>query len=91
MSKRVLVLTDHLPWGHRSIARAIYGYLNKNEKKEGLKVDYSEVKIEASLVSDFYNFLTTFLPQYGGLVHQLSKSKQYHDGLKKASLANLPK
>lgn len=90
MSKRVLVITDHLPWGHRSIARAVYGFLKKNEKGNDLQVDYSEIKIKASPVSEFYNFLTTFLPQYGGLIHQLSKSKQYHDGLKKASLANLP-
>lgn len=90
MKKRILVLTDHMPWGHRSIARAIYGFLKPEEEKNNLEVNYIEVKIKASPVTDFYNFLTTFLPQYGGLVHQLSNSKQYKESLKKASLANLP-
>lgn len=90
MKKKVLIITDHLPWGHRSIARAIYGSLKEEESKNNLEVSYSEIKIKASPVTEFYNFLTTFLPQYGGLVHQLSNSKQYQDSLKKASLANLP-
>ena len=36
--KRILVLTDHMPWGHRSIAKAIYGFLKTQEKENNFKI-----------------------------------------------------
>ena len=36
--KKILVLTDTLPWGHRSIARAIYGFLKEKEPENDYEV-----------------------------------------------------
>ena len=62
ITKRVLVLTDHMPWGHRSIARAIYGYLKTQEKGNNFKVDYVEVKSELGLSNEFYTFMYRYIP-----------------------------
>lgn len=61
VKKRVLVLTDTLPWGHRSIARAIYGYIQKDLGNE-YEVFYAEAKIPAEIVNQIYTFIYRFFP-----------------------------
>jgi processive 1,2-diacylglycerol beta-glucosyltransferase len=57
--KKILVLTDHMPWGHRSIAKAIYGFLK--EKKE-VETKYAEIKMPFDALNDIYTFAYRFLP-----------------------------
>lgn len=81
--KRILVLTDDLPWGHRSIAKAIYSYLKKNEAKENYVVEYAEVKMAFSeLMTDFYVFLYRYMP----LSNRLSNVMMENDILREMCL-----
>jgi len=73
MKKKVLVLTDHMPWGHRSIAKAIYGYLEKNAKS--IDVEYVEIKSKSGLMNDGYTFLYRFLPSMNRMASKLSTTK----------------
>ena len=57
--KRVLILTDTLPWGHRSIAKAIYGYLKSSGSKAGYETYYAEAKIPAAIINQVYTFNLT--------------------------------
>ena len=51
-----------MPWGHRSIARAIFSYLRDLEKKENFRVDYTEVKMPFDMLNDIYTFAYRFIP-----------------------------
>jgi len=75
--KKVLVLTDHMPWGHRSIARAIYGYLK--EKAIEYDVEYVEIKSKSGLINDGYTFLYRFLPSMNRIATKLSSTKMAGD------------
>lgn len=67
VKKKILVLTDHMPWGHRSIAKAIYGFLKTREKEENFEVSYAEVKAETGAAGDAYVFIYRFFPLYNRL------------------------
>ena len=73
--KRILVLTDHMPWGHRSIAKAIYG--NLEDKAKGVKVElkYAEVRAETGIGGDAYVLLYRYLPKAHRLVYKFSSTK----------------
>lgn len=75
--KKVLVLTDHMPWGHRSIAKAIYNYLNKNAKE--IDVEYVEIKSKSGLMNEGYTFLYRFLPSMNRITNKLSSTKMADD------------
>jgi len=68
--KRVLVLTDNMPWGHRSIARAIYGFLKEKEVLGNYAVDYAEVKMLVSTINDVYTLAYRYLPVSNKLTHR---------------------
>ncbi len=53
---RILILTDHMPWGHRSIAKALYGHLSNVSEKNGWTVDYVEVEAKTGLSGDLYSW-----------------------------------
>lgn len=63
--KRILVLTDHMPWGHRAIAKAIYGYLKPVENKHDWQVDYDEVELQFKAANELYVFIYRFWPSIG--------------------------
>ncbi|MBI2430931.1 MAG: hypothetical protein HYV39_02875 [Candidatus Levybacteria bacterium] len=63
--KRILVLTDHMPWGHRAIAKAIHGYLKPVEAKYGWQVDYDEVELQFKAANELYVFIYRFWPSIG--------------------------
>ncbi len=67
--KRILVLTDDKPWGHRSIARAIYGFLKDNENENNYQVEYLEVKVISSLTDDIYKFYYKYSPKLGKIAY----------------------
>ncbi|MCW1948873.1 MAG: hypothetical protein KIH89_000270 [Candidatus Shapirobacteria bacterium] len=89
--KTVLVLTDDMPWGHRSIAKAIYGYLRTREKEDGYKVIYREIKANTGPGGDVYTFLYRYLPQGNRMAHVLSRKKFARELLEEASIINLPR
>lgn len=63
--KKILVLTDHMPWGHRAIAKAIYGYLKPVESEHGWQVDYEEVELQFKAANELYIFIYRFWPSIG--------------------------
>lgn len=73
VKKKVLVITDSMPWGHRSIAKAIYAYL---ATKKDLKVNYAQVDLGNSLGNDVYAFMYRFAPILNRLPHKLSENKR---------------
>jgi UDP-N-acetylglucosamine:LPS N-acetylglucosamine transferase len=88
--KRILVLTDHMPWGHRSIAKAIYGYLKSVEKENNLEVYYAEVKSETGMANDLYTFIYRYMPGTNKLAFTLyEKNKLVRYSFEEASKKNL--
>ena len=88
--KRILVLTDHMPWGHRSIALAIYNYLKTREKDNQWKVDYAQVKAETGIGGDIYNWVYRYFPQAHRIMHQASFNKTIVKMVEDMPMANLP-
>lgn len=72
--KKILVLTDQMPWGHRSIAKAIFGYLKLHEKTEDLEVSYAEVKLQFDTLNDIYMTIYRFMPSAGFLAQKAMES-----------------
>ncbi|MHB1355230.1 MAG: MGDG synthase family glycosyltransferase [Anaerolineae bacterium] len=67
---RILVLTDTLPWGHRSIARAIFGYLRRIAPENNWTVDLAEVKAEMGQLNDMFAMMTRYFPETYSLVYK---------------------
>jgi len=88
--KKILVMTDHMPWGHRSIARAIYGFLKSREKEENFEVYYAEVKSEVGVGNDAYTFAYRYLPLSNRIAKWVSYSPQLRKIIEESSEANLP-
>jgi len=89
--KRILVLTDQMPWGHRSIARAIYGYLKEKEITENYEVSYAEVKAETGMANDVYTFLYRFSPTTNRIAYRLMQFDRLRELTEKVSLPSLPR
>lgn len=88
--KKILVLTDTMPWGHRSIAKAIYKYLKQFEKENNYEVLYSEVKAKLGFTDDLYTFVYRYVPASNRLAHKMSDIKFARDLTRKSSRLNLP-
>jgi UDP-N-acetylglucosamine:LPS N-acetylglucosamine transferase len=89
--KKILVLTDDLPWGHRSIAKAIYGFLKENEKTNDYIVEYREVKANIGIGGDLYTFAYRYFPKTNKLLYNFSNRKIALDLLEEVSAINLPR
>lgn len=89
VKKNILVLTDDLPWGHRSIARAIFDYLKENEKKGNFTVEMAEIKAETMFISDLYVLAYRYFPTSPKLVNKASGTKMGKRILKEVSILNL--
>jgi len=89
--KTVLVLTDDLPWGHRSIARAIYGFLKTREKEDGYELVFREIKANTGPGEDVYTFLYRYLPQGNRMADAFFRKKFARELLEEASIINLPR
>lgn len=90
-SKKILVLTDHMPWGHRAIARAIYNFLKSKEKGSNYKVEYAEVKAETGLAEDLYRFSYSVFPSTNRIAHKLFEKPLLREIVEEASVTNLPR
>jgi UDP-N-acetylglucosamine:LPS N-acetylglucosamine transferase len=86
--KKVLVLTDHMPWGHRSIAKAIYSYLKDNGKGD-FEVHYAEVKAKTGPMRDLYTLLARFVPNSNRLAYRFGRRKIIKDFIEDYSVVNL--
>lgn len=91
IKKKVLVLTDHMPWGHRSIAKAIFNYLKSNEKDSNYEVEYAEIKAETGFGDDLYTFAYRYIPASNRLAHRVFDKKFARDLVRKSSVFNLPR
>lgn len=90
--KKILVLTDDMPWGHRSIAKAIYGYLKKKENEGNYEIAYREIKANTGLGGDLYIFSYRYFPKSNSLVHQFVQKRSFvRKLLEEASVINLPR
>lgn len=77
--KKILVMTDHMPWGHRSIARAIFDYLRDFEKKEDWKVEMVQVQTQTGVAGELNNLFYRYLPQAQMVMHKASQVKGVAD------------
>jgi UDP-N-acetylglucosamine:LPS N-acetylglucosamine transferase len=89
--KKVLVLTDHLPWGHRSIAKAIYNYLKSHEKEAGLEIYFAQIEAKTGIAGDLYTFAYRYLPTSNRLAHKFFRNKTVRELIEDVSILNLPK
>ncbi len=90
--KKVLVLTDDMPWGHRSIARAIFGYLKEKEKDNNFEVEFREIKANTGIGGDLYIFSYRYFPRSNSLVHQFVQKRSFvRKLLEETSVINLPR
>jgi processive 1,2-diacylglycerol beta-glucosyltransferase len=89
--KKILVVTDHMPWGHRSIAKAIFNYLKQNEKDNNYEVVYAEIKAETGIGDDLYTFAYRYLPLSNRLAHKTFDKNFARDLIRKSSIFNLPR
>lgn len=89
--KKILVLTDNLPWGHRSIAKAIFGALKEKEKEGKVTVKYSEIKAELGISNDIYTFIYRFFPKSNRMATRLSEDKRLREIVHRMSELNLPR
>lgn len=88
--KKILVLTDDMPWGHRSIAKAIYEYLKENEEKENYIVEYAQVKSELNFANNLYTFFYRYLPKLWKFSDNFSKTNLARHIYRKVFNCNLP-
>lgn len=89
--KKILILTDDLPWGHRSIAKAIYGSLKEKEKEAGVELRYAEIKAEVGISNDFYTFMYRFFPKSNKMMTRLSGKGRLRKIVHRLSEMNLPR
>lgn len=75
LKKKILVLTDDMPWGHRSIARAIFKYLKSVEKENNLEVSLAEIKSPFGVMNDLYTFVYRFFPISNRITMKLMENK----------------
>jgi len=88
--KRILVLTDDMPWGHRSIAKAIYGFLKTKEKDNQIEVSYAEVKAPIDILNDLYTFAYRFFPLSNRISLKLMENKRFKKTFLEMMENNLP-
>lgn len=86
---KILILNDDMPWGHRAIAKAIYGYLKTNESDYNYTVDFVEVKTETSFSNFLYTVAYRYAPKATKVFHKYSGSKLANSILKDISKKNM--
>jgi processive 1,2-diacylglycerol beta-glucosyltransferase len=87
--KRILIITDKMPWGHRSIAKAIFNYLKTREKDNDWQVTYAEVDSKLDMLNDIYTFIYRLVPAYNRLSSKLMEYKTIRELMKESSNRNM--
>jgi len=80
-----------MPWGHRSIAKAIFNYLKENEKGNNYEVVYAEVKAETGVGDDLYTFAYRYIPLTNRWASKVFDIKFARDLMRKSTISNLPR
>jgi UDP-N-acetylglucosamine:LPS N-acetylglucosamine transferase len=89
--KKILVLTDDMPWGHRSIAKAIYSFLaDKAKGTNDLEVKYAEVGLRMGILNDVYTFIYRFMPSTNRITNRLMERELPRHLFEELSVNNLP-
>lgn len=88
--KKILVLTDDMPWGHRSIAKAIYGYLKEKGGENKFLVEYAAVKAEGGIASDVYKFYYKYSPKLGKIFFNSGNNRLTNKVVDEMAKKNLP-
>ncbi len=88
IKKKILVLTDDMPWGHRSIARAIFNFLKKEIDSSKYFVELAEIKAETMSMNEFYTFAYRYVPGTNKIFHKISGLKIAQDILKEVAILN---
>ena len=86
--KKILILTDDLPWGHRSIAKAIFNFL-KNQVGTKYDIELAEIKAETMFMSDLYVFAYRYIPKSNIVMHKVGNTNVAIDILKEVAIFNL--
>ena len=89
--KKILVLTDQMPWGHRSIAKAFFNYLKECEKENDYEIVYAEIKAETGMADDLYTFAYRYLPVSNRWAAKVFDIKFARDLMRKSTIFNLPR
>lgn len=79
-----------MPWGHRSIAKAIYNYLQDNNDKN-FEIIYREVKAEVGIAEEAYKFIYKVYPSAGRLTYMMDKNKMIAKLSQEMIKKNLPR
>ncbi len=87
--KKILVLTDDAPWGHRSIAKAIYSYLKANENKNNYQVEYAAIKTDEGVINEIYKFYYKYSPKLGKIIYNNVNNRLANKILKDRAKKNL--
>jgi UDP-N-acetylglucosamine:LPS N-acetylglucosamine transferase len=90
MKKRIMVLTDKMPWGHRAIARAIYSYLKSQEEGSDFTVDYVDVELSLTALNNLYVFMYRYLPLSNRFSLKVMENETLRDMFLETSDYNLP-
>jgi UDP-N-acetylglucosamine:LPS N-acetylglucosamine transferase len=88
-AKRILIITDKMPWGHRSIAKAIFNYLKTREKANNWQVTYAEVDSKLDMLNDIYTFVYRLFPATNRLSSKLMEYRTFRDLMKENSSRNM--
>lgn len=86
---KILILNDNMPWGHRSIAKAIFDHLSRVSAENNWQVDYAEVKAEIGPIIDIYTMMARYLPESPALMFKLLDQKVSAQVLSEISLKAL--
>lgn len=89
--KKILVLTDDMPWGHRSIAKAIFNFLKDKEEKGNFEVFFREIKANIGIMGDLYTLSYRYSPKSSRIFFKFSKNKLFRQLIEEASVLNLPR
>lgn len=87
---KILVLTDHMPWGHRSIARSLYQEQSALTDPECIELEYLEFKTNTTGGGAGYTLISRYFPASHRLFHQLSKPRISREVVRQVSKINLP-
>lgn len=87
---KILVLTDHMPWGHRSIARSLHQQLSVLADPEHIQFEYLEFKTNTTGAGVGYTLISRYFPASHKLFHQLSKPRISREVVRQVSKFNLP-
>ncbi len=91
MSKiKILILTDHMPWGHRSIARSMYESQKALADPERFEFEYLEFKTKTVGGGLGYTLISRYFPASHKLFHLLSKPRISREFVRQSSSINLP-